>query len=73
MPRDYDHFHTLQETERLVMFLENRAHRLTGLCETLEGKMPRARRQAKGQKFSARLGMARQESVNPPTARQSSY
>jgi hypothetical protein len=60
VPCDYDHFHALQETERLVTYLENRAYRLMGLRETLEGKMARARRQGQGREFSARLGQARQ-------------
>ncbi len=61
VPCDYDHFHALQETERLVTFLENRAYRLMGVLATLEGKMARARRQGKGREFSARLGAARQQ------------
>ena len=61
VPCDYDHFHALQETERLVTFLENRAYRLMGVRETLESKMARARRQGRGREFSARLGAARLE------------
>lgn len=61
VPCDYDHFHALQETERLVTFLENRAYRLMSASETLERQMIRARQQGKGRQFSARLGQARRE------------
>ena len=59
VPCDFDHFHALQETERLVTFLENRAYRLLGARDTLERKMARARRQGQGRELSARLGQAR--------------
>ena len=61
VPCDYDHFHALQETERLVTFLENRAYRLMNACESLESKMARARGKGEGRKFSQRLGQTRQE------------
>jgi len=61
VPCDYDHFHALQETERLVTFLENRAYRLIGVREMLESKMARARQRGQGREFSARLGRARRE------------
>jgi hypothetical protein len=61
VPCDYDHFHALQETERLATFLENRAYRLMKAREALETKMARARGQGKGRKFSQHLGQARQK------------
>ena len=63
VPCDYDHFHALQETERLVTFLENRAYRLMKTCESLEAKMARARGKGEGRKFSQRLGQSRQEAT----------
>ena len=63
VPCDYDHFHALQETERLVTFLENRAYRLMKTCESLEAKMARARDKGEGRKFSQRLGQSRQEAT----------
>lgn len=61
VPCDFDHFHALQETERLATYLENRAYRLIGVRDTLESKMARARQRGKGRAFSARLGQTRQE------------
>ena len=63
VPCDFDHFHALQETERLVTFLENRAYRLMNECESLEKKMARACSKGEGRKFSQRLGQARQEAT----------
>jgi len=35
VPCDFDHFHALQETEKLLTYLENRAYRLMGAREML--------------------------------------
>jgi hypothetical protein len=59
VPCDYDHFHALQETESLATCLENRAYRLMKVCDALQAKMARARRQGQGRTFSQRLGQAR--------------
>ena len=56
VPCDYDHFHALQETERLATFLENRAYRQMNAREQLERKMTRARSKGQGRQFSGRLG-----------------
>ena len=61
VPCDYDHFHALQETERLVTFLENRAYRQMNAREQLERKMARARGKGQGRQFSQRLGQAREQ------------
>jgi hypothetical protein len=60
-PCDYDHFHALQETERLATFLENRAYRQMKACEQLERQMKRARASGQGRKLSQRLGQVRQQ------------
>lgn len=43
VPCDFDHFHALQETEKLATYLENRAYRLMGELEKLEHRMARSK------------------------------
>jgi len=59
VPCDFDHFHALQETEKLATYLENRAYRLMGELEKLEHRMARAQKKGMGRKFSSLLGQAR--------------
>jgi hypothetical protein len=61
VPCDYDHFHALQETERLATFLENRAYSQMNAREQLERQMNRARLSGQGRKLSQRLGQVRQQ------------
>jgi len=59
VPCDFDHFHALQETEKLATYLENRAYRLMGEREKLERKMARAQKKGHGRTFSSLLRQAR--------------
>ena len=59
MPCDFDHFHALQETEKLATYLENRAYRLMGEREKLEHRMARAQKKGMGRKFPSLWGQAR--------------
>jgi len=56
---DFDHFHGLQETEKLATYLANRAYRLMGEREKLDRKMARAQKPKLRRKFSSLLGQAR--------------
>jgi len=56
-----DVFHAEREIGNLSTYLENRAYGCIGTREKLEGKMERARKKSRGQSFSKRLAIARQE------------
>ena len=59
VPCHGDVFHAERELGQLAIYLEHRAWGCLSAEATLEGKIKRARRRAKGSKFSKKLGHAR--------------
>ncbi len=56
-----DVFHAERELGKLVFFLKNRAKGCTGTREKIEHKMKKAKKKAKGQSFSKKLGAVKKE------------
>lgn len=59
VPCDGDVFHAQMKLTQLATFLERRAYKGINAYQDLQNKMARAKKKAKGQTFSKRLGEAR--------------